>query len=55
MRHSLAAAAQVCGFTRTVLHATAAGFPLYRAIGFRTVTELHVYQPASRASEPSVS
>ena len=47
MRHSLEAAARSSGLSRTVLHATALGYPVYRAMGYRQVAFFHVYFPQS--------
>jgi ribosomal protein S18 acetylase RimI-like enzyme len=49
MRHSLAEAHRVWGIERTVLHATPAGLPVYRRMGYRPVTRFHFYMAAPRA------
>lgn len=38
MRRALDAAARASGLSRTVLHASEAGFPLYKTMGYRAVT-----------------
>jgi ribosomal protein S18 acetylase RimI-like enzyme len=38
MRHAMAQAQEEAGPKQTVLHATAAGEPLYRAMGFHPIT-----------------
>lgn len=43
MRHALAEAKQAWGIERTVLHATPAGLPVYRRMGYRAVTRFHFY------------
>jgi ribosomal protein S18 acetylase RimI-like enzyme len=47
VRHSLEAAARSSGLSRTVLHATELGFPVYRAMGYRQVASFDVYLPQS--------
>jgi ribosomal protein S18 acetylase RimI-like enzyme len=47
MRHSLEAAARESGLSRTVLHASEAGYPVYRAMGYRQVAAFPIYFPAS--------
>ncbi len=47
MRHSLEEAAWSTGLSRTVLHATELGYPVYRAMGYRQVAFFHVYFPQS--------
>ena len=53
MRHSLEEAAWSTGLSRTVLHATELGYPIYRAMGFRQVAFFHVYFPQSIVNEMS--
>jgi ribosomal protein S18 acetylase RimI-like enzyme len=43
MRHALAEAHREWGVERTVLHATPAGLPVYRRMGYRPVTRFHFY------------
>nr|WP_163993223.1 GNAT family N-acetyltransferase [Pyxidicoccus caerfyrddinensis] len=43
MRHALAAARRDWGLERTVLHATDAGLPVYRRMGYRPVTRFRMY------------
>ncbi|MCY1075472.1 GNAT family N-acetyltransferase [Archangium lansingense] len=50
MRHGLAEAERAWGIQRTVLHATPAGLPVYRRMGYRPVTRFHFYM-----AEPSQS
>jgi len=45
MRHSLAQAHAATGLTRTVLHATDIGLPVYRKMGYRPVTLFTMYAP----------
>lgn len=47
MRKSLESARQATGLTRTVLHATAAGQPVYEQMGYRAVTGFTWYGPAA--------
>jgi GNAT superfamily N-acetyltransferase len=46
MRHALAEAHRSWGLERTVLHATPAGLPVYRRMGYRPVTRFHFYMAA---------
>jgi GNAT superfamily N-acetyltransferase len=46
MRHGLAEAHRTWGVRRTVLHATAAGYPVYLRMGYRPVTRFHLYMAA---------
>jgi ribosomal protein S18 acetylase RimI-like enzyme len=46
MRHMLAEAHRAWGIERTVLHATPAGIPVYRRMGYRPVTRFHFYMAA---------
>ncbi len=43
MRHALGEAERAWGLQRTVLHATPAGLPVYRRMGYRPVTRFHFY------------
>jgi hypothetical protein len=43
MRRALAAAAAAHGPTPTVLHATAAGRPVYERMGYRTISNHTVF------------
>lgn len=43
VRKALFEGARETGLTRTVLHATDAGFPVYRRIGYRKVSTIHFY------------
>jgi ribosomal protein S18 acetylase RimI-like enzyme len=43
LRHALAEAQRAWGLQRTVLHATPAGLPVYRRMGYRPVTRFHFY------------
>ena len=45
MRHSLDAASRASGFSRTILHASELGFPVYQAMGYRAVANFDVYFP----------
>jgi ribosomal protein S18 acetylase RimI-like enzyme len=47
MRHSLEEAAWSSDLSRTVLHATELGYPIYRAMGYRQVAFFRVYFPQS--------
>jgi ribosomal protein S18 acetylase RimI-like enzyme len=47
VRHSLEAAARSSGLSRTVLHATELGRPVYRAMGYRTVASFRAFLPQS--------
>jgi ribosomal protein S18 acetylase RimI-like enzyme len=51
MRHSLEAAARESVLSRTVLHASEAGYPVYRAMGYRQVAAFPVYFPASLVAQ----
>jgi ribosomal protein S18 acetylase RimI-like enzyme len=53
VRHSLEAAARSSGPSRTVLHATELGYPVYRAMGYRQVASFHVYFPQSIVDQMS--
>jgi ribosomal protein S18 acetylase RimI-like enzyme len=46
MRRSLEAAAAHTGLRRTVLHATADGYPVYIRMGYRPAATFHSYMPA---------
>ncbi|HYO54942.1 GNAT family N-acetyltransferase [Archangium sp.] len=46
MRHALGDAERAWGIQRTVLHATPAGLPVYRRMGYRPVTRFHFYMAA---------
>jgi ribosomal protein S18 acetylase RimI-like enzyme len=46
MWHSLQQARKATGFTRTVLHATEAGLPVYERMGYRIVAGFSVYSEA---------
>lgn len=43
MWHSLQEARKATGITRTVLHATEAGFPIYQRMGYRSVARFTMY------------
>ncbi|MCP3136954.1 GNAT family N-acetyltransferase [Pyxidicoccus xibeiensis] len=43
MRKALAEAHRTQGLSRTVLHATAAGYPVYLRMGYRPVTRIHFF------------
>jgi hypothetical protein len=43
MRGAIAQASAVTGIERTVLQSTAAGMPLYRALGYEPVTRFQVF------------
>ena len=45
MRRSLEDATRATGITRTVLHATADGYPVYLRMGYRPVDEFSLYVP----------
>jgi ribosomal protein S18 acetylase RimI-like enzyme len=47
LRHSLETAARISGLSRTVLHATELGYPVYQAMGYRQVATFHVCFPRS--------
>jgi GNAT superfamily N-acetyltransferase len=46
MRRSLEDATRDTGMTRTALHATADGYPLYIRMGYRPVEEFSLYMPS---------
>ncbi len=46
MRRALDEAKRAWGIERTVLHATPAGIPVYRRMGYRPVTRFHFYMAA---------
>ena len=46
LRHSLAEARQATGFQRMVLHATDAGYPIYKRMGFKPVVSMMIWAPA---------
>jgi GNAT superfamily N-acetyltransferase len=50
MRHALAEAHRTQGPRRTVLHATAAGHPVYLRMGYRPVTRFHFYMAAPKGA-----
>ena len=50
LAHSLRKAHQATGLTRTILHSTQAGWPLYDRLGYRSVARLTCYAPASTLS-----
>lgn len=43
LRRSVEAAAEATGFTRTVLHATPAGYPVYKRMGYHETTSFVIY------------
>ena len=43
MREAIARASAETGIERTVLQSTSAGLPLYKALGYRTVTRFQVF------------
>ena len=43
MRHSLQQSQKATGLSRTVLHATEAGFPVYQRMGYRSVARFTIY------------
>jgi ribosomal protein S18 acetylase RimI-like enzyme len=45
MRHSLKEAARATGLTRTILHATDAGRPVYTRMGYHDTAKFMVYSP----------
>ena len=45
MRRSVEDATRATGITRTALHASAAGYPVYLRMGYRPVDEFSVYVP----------
>lgn len=53
IRQVLAEAHRTQGLQRTVLHATAAGYPVYLRMGYRPVTRIHFYMAAQPASRPA--
>ncbi|MBZ4416584.1 GNAT family N-acetyltransferase [Myxococcus sp. RHSTA-1-4] len=50
IRKALAEAERTQGLRRTVLHATAAGYPVYLRMGYRPVTRIHFYMAAASAT-----
>ncbi|MCE9670371.1 GNAT family N-acetyltransferase [Myxococcus stipitatus] len=50
MRHALAEAHDTWGLRRTVLHATEAGEPVYRRIGYRAVTRFRIFSAPAPGS-----
>ncbi len=44
VRKALFEGARATGLTRTVLHATDAGFPVYERVGYRKVTTIQIYR-----------
>ena len=46
MRHSLEDATRATGITRTALHATADGYPVYIRMGYRPVDEFWLFVPS---------
>ncbi len=47
IRQALAEAHRTQGLQRTVLHATAAGYPVYLRMGYRPVTRIHFYMASA--------
>ena len=45
MRHSLDESARVTGLTRTVLHASQAGYPIYAAMGYQPTSTVVAFGP----------
>jgi GNAT superfamily N-acetyltransferase len=45
VRHSLQRAHEATGFTRTLLHATNAGYPVYGRLGYRAAAQFTCYLP----------
>ena len=46
VRHALQAAYEATGLKRTILHATDAGFPVYRRVGYQRTATLMAYKPS---------
>ncbi len=46
VRHALQAAYEATGLTRTTLHATDAGYPMYQRVGYHRTTKFKTYRPA---------
>jgi len=46
IRHSLQKAHDATGLSRTVLHATEAGLPVYKRLGYHTVADFTWYMPS---------
>jgi GNAT superfamily N-acetyltransferase len=44
VRKALFEGARATGLTRTILHATDAGFPVYKRVGYHKVSTIHVYR-----------
>jgi GNAT superfamily N-acetyltransferase len=49
VRHALQAAHEGTGLTRTILHATDAGFPVYRRVGYHRTARIMTYKPPQSA------
>jgi GNAT superfamily N-acetyltransferase len=47
VRHALRNAHQETGLTRTILHATDAGFPVYKRIGYHATAKIMAYKPSN--------
>jgi GNAT superfamily N-acetyltransferase len=47
VRHALQAAHEATGLTRTVLHASDAGLPVYRRVGYHETCKIHAYRLAA--------
>jgi GNAT superfamily N-acetyltransferase len=47
VRHALQTAHKATGLKRTILHATDAGFPVYRRVGYHQTAKLMAYKPSA--------
>ena len=47
VRHALQNAHQATGLTRSILHATDAGFPVYKRVGYHATARIMAYKPSN--------
>ena len=49
VRHALQTAHEATGLKRTILHATGAGFPVYKRVGYHPTARLMTYKPSENS------
>ncbi len=51
VRHALQTAHEATGLKRTILHATGAGFPVYKRVGYHPTARLMTYKPSENSKK----